>query len=241
MPETAARIPGWTLISEKGKGNLYRAPDGNVVGAWVYTKAFDHYRKTGVALQTPPGSKWRNTQRTSSRKSSDTVEQFEDMVTEIPVGDDGESISLELPEPKQSAHKPRAGLFSSKELQQGFAVVLVIATTLVAVVTRLPDAQMNEAEVRAISVPLSNIVERSKYNRVIGNIIVDKSDYVALGYALYVYVNRVAESSRLRRETNYAGPAQAPATNAANGYGAGTGGIGVPLRTTPAGLRNVGS
>lgn len=240
VSETAARIPGWTLIREEGKGNLYRAPDGNVVGAWVYTKAFDYYRKTGVALQTPPGNKWKKTQRISSRKSPENEEQFEELVTEIPVGNDGDSISLELPETKPSTHKPRAGLFSAKELSQGMAILLAIVTTTIAVVTRLPEAQMTEAEIRAVSIPMANIIERSRYNRVIGNIIVDKSDYVALGYALYVYINRVASSARDRREnagpTQTTGTAPVAANNGFNGAG-----IGVPLRPTPSGLRNVGS
>lgn len=241
MPETVsespARIPGWTRLKQDTGSSFYRAPDGSTVGQWVYAKAFDSYRKTGVAPQTPPGEKWRQMRRPSSRPSPKKEEQFEELVTTIPVGDDGETIALEMPEVKQSAHKTKSGLFSAKDISQGLSVVLVIVTALIAIATQLPDAQMTEAEVRAVSIPLGNIIERSRYNRTIGAMIVDKSDYLTLGYALYVYIDRVASAARERRAN---GPSQytGPATGNA---GSGNGAIpaGVPLRPAPQGLRNV--
>jgi hypothetical protein len=244
MPEKPARLQGWTRIIEPGKGSIYRAPDGSVVGQWVYAKAFDHYRHTGVVLQTPPGDKWRQVRRPSSSKSTEKQEHFEELVAEIPVGDDGDSIYLDLPEKEPSKKAPRAGLFSAKEMTQGIGVLLTIATTLIAMATSLPEAQMTEQEVRAISIPLASIIERSKYNRVVGMFVVDKSDWMTLGYVLYLYIDRVATAARLRRESgtqqSVRPAAQAPA--AAGNNGAGTIiGTGLPLRPAQAGLRNITS
>jgi len=240
VSESPARIPGWTRLKQDSGSSFYRAPDGSEVGQFVYKQAFEHYRKTGVSLQTPPGEKWRQMRRTSSGKTPAKQETFEDLVTNIPIGDEGESIALEMPESKPSTHKPRSGLFSAKDIGQGLSVVLVIITALLAIVTKLPEAQMTEGEVRAISIPLANIIERSRYNRTIGAMIVDKSDYLTLGYALYVYIDRVASAARERRANGppqYASPTAGPTDGASNGAIP----SGLPLRTTPAGLRNVGN
>ena len=241
MPEKPARLQGWTRIQEPGKGSIYRAPDGSVVGQWVYAKAFDHYRKTGVVLQTPPGDKWRQTRRTSSHTAPEKQEHFEELVAEIPIGDDGESIYLDVPEKEPSAKKPRAGLFSAKEMTQGIAILLTMVTTILAMATTIPEAQMTEQEVRAISIPLASIIERSKYNRVIGMFVVDKSDWMTLGYVMYLYLNRVATAARERR-TNAISQTTgvAPATPVAGSNGT-TRGTGVPLRPASAGLRNITS
>lgn len=237
--ESPARLPGWTLLRYPDrKGVRYRAPDGNEVGAWAYNTALSSYKKTGDPPQSPVGTSWKRFQNdagVSSRKSSVNDE----MMSFIDVPGTDESISLDLPKVSTTpASRTKSGLFTAKEMSEGIQTLLVILTSLMAVATSLPEAQMTENEVRAISIPLANIFERSKYNKVIGNMIVGKSDYLTLGYALYVYANRVAVAARERRDANQPiGPIGKVETAPVPGTGLNGNGTGVPLRSAPSGLR----
>ena len=239
--ESPARLPGWTLLRYPDrKGVRYRAPDGNEVGAWAYNTALSSYRKTGDPPQSPVGTSWKKFQNNagvSSRKSPVNDE----MTSFIDVPGTDEAISLDLPQTRPTpASRTKTGLFTAKEMSEGIQTLLVILTSLMAVATSIPEAQMTETEVKAISIPLANILERSKYNKVIGNMIVGKSDYLTLGYALYVYASRVAGAARERRDANQSiGPLGKVETAPVPGTAAGLNGngAGVPLRSAPTGLR----
>jgi len=242
VTESPARVPGWTLIRGLQKGVRYRAPDGTEVGAWAYNTAKKQYDKTGMPPQSPIGTGWQRFQKTGS-VSSHKSPVYEELVASIPIGDDDE-ISLALPEVKPTANsRTKSGLFNAKELSTGLNAVLVIATSLIAVALSLPEAQMTETEVRAISIPLANIIERSKYNKTIGALIVDKSDYLTIGYTLYIYIDRVANAAKEKRLGQSAGNISQATQPAGGGVGLnGNGGgsaVGVPLRPTPQGLRGI--
>lgn len=246
VQESEARLPGWTLLRTieggKVKSNRYRAPSGDEVGQWSYASALKHYQKTGVIPQSPLGNNWKKYTRTSSAKSPASKDAYEDLTIEIPI-DDNESIVMDLPESKPTpAKSTKSGLFNAKQLSEGLATILIIVTAMLAVMTKLPEVQMTEGEVRAVSVPLANIIERSRYNKVIGAAIVDKSDYMTLGYVLYTYIDRVGTAARIRRQhganqpAGHTGPSQVPGGSETGNNGA-TGGL--SYKTAPSGLRNI--
>lgn len=242
--ESDARLPGWTLLKNpETKSIRYRSPSGHNVGAWAYRSAQTHYEKTGIVPQEPLGTKWKSYQKDganvySSYKSADSEPSIE-----IPISGTDEVISLDLPEPKNTtASHRKSGLFTSKELSVGFQSILVIATSILAMALQLPDAQMTDVEVRAIAIPLGNITERSKYNKVVGQMIVDKSDYLQLGYALYMYTDRVATAAREKRshEKPTGNATKHQQTAGVNGRAGSSESSGVGLKPAPAGLRSVG-
>jgi len=240
VTESPARLPGWTLIRGLQKGVRYRAPDGTEVGAWAYKTSLKQYEKTGVAPHSPAGTGWQRFQkeRASSSRQSPV---YEDLVAEIPVAGD-ESVLIELPETKPtSTGRTKAGLFNAKELSTGLQTVLILVTTLLAVALSLPEAQMTETEVKALSIPLGNIIERSKYNKTIGALIVDKSDYLTIGYVLYIYFDRVttaAKEKKLGKPTGATPAPQQQPTPAGVGLNGATA-PGVSLRVSPTGLRGI--
>lgn len=243
--EGSARVPGWTLLKAPGKGVRYRAPDGSEVGYYAYKSALTHYQKTGVAPQSPLGTRWMQYQKEGasifSGKNHD-ITAVPEMRKEIHLPGSDDTLVLDVPEPKlTSTSKSKSGLFSSRELSEGFQAILIIATSILAAVSQLPEAQMTDMELKAICVPLGNIIERSKFNKVVGNAVVGKNDYFTLGYALYVYVDRVSSASRERKYANNQSFGNAGQTQGYGPVGGSNGNgpvIGVPLRVTPSGLRN---
>lgn len=236
-------LPGWETIQQKGKSTKYRAPDGNIVSYYGFRSAATHYKNTGIVPQSPLGTRWKSYQEQhnasfSGGKRDRSIIDADPHVSGEEGSDD--AFVLDLPEPRPTPGKrTSSGLFTSRELSDGFATILIILTSLMAAASRVPEAQMTETEVKAISIPLANIVERSKYNKMIGMAVVGKSDYLTLGYALFTYINRVSDAQRERR--NNAQPSGTSQQNTGNGNGAvggfNAGNIGVPLRVAPSGLR----
>lgn len=236
--ESPARVPGWTLI-RSGKSNKYRAPNGDLVGDYSYRRIYNEYKRTGVA----PQSSGRNSSASFSPHESSTTD-IKGTIDEAPrldVWQPDEPVKLDMPTPKPTpATKTAAGKYSAKDLSVGLQTALVIVTSIVAVATQLPEAQMNEQEVKAIAIPLANILERSRYNQTVGRLVIGKSDYALLGYALYQYVDRVTVAAR---EKKYGPKSQPPGANqpypaAGSGNGAVPAqGAGVPLHYAPTGLR----
>lgn len=235
MVESAARLPGWTLLKNPvTKSVRYVAPDGSNIGAYGYKTAFKYYEKTGVVPQSPLGTR----HLFSKDKSNESRLQVE-----VPVSNSDDTLVLELPETKPtSSSRTKSGLFNAREISDGLATILVIVTSMIAVSTSLPEAQMTEQEVKAISIPLANIIERSKMNKTIGSLVVDKSDFLTLGYALFVYVDRVTSAAKEKRYANnqpFRNTQQAEAARPTAGVAGlnGHGPVPVPLRPTPTGLR----
>lgn len=245
VTESPARIPGWTLMRNPDtKSVRYRAPDGSEVGAWAYNTTYKHYQKTGEALHSPLGTRWQHYSNSGGFSSRNQPNKDESpSKIHVPVTEDDELV-LELPEPKLTpASKSRSGLFTARELSDGFSAVFVILTSIMAMALALPEAQMTPTELKAISIPLGNIIERSKYNKSIGSVIVGKTDWFTLGYALFMYTERVSTSARERKAQKNAQPAGLTQQNAQPGPAAGgsngsyNGYAGVPLHPSPAGLR----
>lgn len=241
--ESDARVPGWTLLKAPGKGVRYRAPDGSEVGYYAYKSALTHYEKTGVAPQSPLGTRWMQYQKEGASIFSTDSHDKSSMRKEIPIPNSDDTLVLDLPDPKPTpSSRTKSGLFTAKELGDGSMTLLIILTSIIAMATQLPEAQMTEVELKAIAIPLGNIMERSKYNKEIGAIIVGKNDYLTLGYSLYVYIDRVGTAARVRKSNATYQPAGNAGQN--QGYAGVTGGngnfgvaSGVPLRVTPSGLR----
>lgn len=224
--QSDARVPGWKIVRSDGSSTVrYLSPNGTEVGAWAYNTVYKHWQKTGTVPQDPIGDRYKFFQKRtpSSPINNHTISG------DIGVNDDPDTesvIPIPIPEPKNTSSTRKSGLFSSRDLSSGFASLLVIMTAIVAQATQIPEAQMTEVEVKAISIPLGNIVERSKYNKTIGNVIVDKYDWVQLGYALYTYIDRVGtaygEKARANKKpTGNTGGVTGPQDNNSNGYNPG--------------------
>lgn len=233
MSETDALVPGWTRFKQ-GKTQKYRSPDGTVYGYWAYSKVYRHYRNTGETLDVPPGPRYGGQQRnTSSQPHSEDISWLDN---EPETG-----FKIEMPEPKPTpSGKTAKGLFTAKQLSEGFGTGLIILTSIAAAATRVPEIQMRENEVKAISIPLGNITERSKYNATIGKLLVDNSDYAIMGYALYQYIDRVSTAINERKQAN--GPIRNDSQVASGGQSGISNGNGygpAPLPYSPKGLRGI--
>lgn len=236
--EAGAKVPGWTRL-KVGRASKYRAPDGQVVGSWAYSSVLKHWQRTGEALKSPLTQKAGIQGSISTQNYQDNSDDINGLDFSSP--QPPEPRIVEIPEAKPTpASKTAKGLFTARQLSEGYATALILVTSIVAVALSLPEAQMRENEVKAISIPLANLTERSRYNRMVGSIIVEKSDYLVLGYALYQYVDRV--TTALRERNGNAGPvgnapqAQGTGPNGATGVN-GTGGV--PLPYASKGLRGI--
>lgn len=243
--ESPARLPGWTLLRNPDtKSVRYRSPTGVEVGQWAYKSAFKHYEKTGQVPNEPLGERWKKYQKDGGSSYQDKPAS-NILSSEFAVPNTDETVVLELPDPRPTPNsRSKAGLFTAREFADAFSTLFVILTSLIAVASQLPEAQMTDMEVKAISIPLANIIERSKYNKMVGSLVVGKSDWMTLGYALYIYFDRVSNSAKERRNavrqsvgTSGTSPGYGPVGH--TGSGNGTIPAGVALRTTPTGLRGI--
>lgn len=235
------RLPGWVAVREPGSTTRkYMSPSGDIVGSWAFSSAKKHWERTGVVPQEPLGTSWKKHQKSNATSSSTKHPNKDEEVFELPIPGTDEVIPIELPEPRNTtASHRRSGLFTSKELSTGFQSIFVIATSIVAMATSVPGAQMTDLEVKSVSIPLGNIVERSNYNKVIGQLVVDKSDWLQLGYALYMYTYRV--SSEIRETKSVYQPTGNAQQNKQSDSAAGINGTrpSVFLRPTSEGIRNI--
>lgn len=242
--ESDARVPGWKIIRFPDRGTIrYRSPNGEEVGAWAYNSVLKHYQKTGVASPSPLGTRWKAFQKDGTVSPAISHDNSGSSISfDVPNTD--EQISIDIPEASPRSTK-RSGLFSSRELSLGYSNVFIILTSIIAMALQLPEAQMNEVEIKAISIPLGNITERSKYNRTVGKMLVNNVDYMQLGYALYLYFDRVSKAMRERSANNRsikdAGQTKQPISGqpGTNGHGTGSQSAGVFLRPTPTGHRGI--
>lgn len=239
--ESPAKMPGWTLLRNPDtKSVKYRSPDGYEVGPWAYKTSVKQYERTGIVPTSPVGTRWQAYQKNGNVSSRDSsANSITDAHIDIPIDDDNIQLSIPV-EPKNTPASRKSGLFTSRELSDGFQTVFVIVTSMIAMASQVPEAQMNDMELKAISIPLGNIIERSKYNRTVGNMIVGKSDYLTLGYASFLYLHRTGEAIGERRKhgksTSNTSQAAWQQGNNGNGNSAGNGPV-VPLRVAPSGLR----
>lgn len=226
--ESPARVPGWVLIKD-GTSNHYRAPDGSIVGDYSYRKIYNEWKRTGVV----PTSGKKNTGNVilSNSLEDTSTPPLQNPVVDTPL------VDIELPTPKSTpASKTPPGRYNAKELATGYATILVVVTSVLAVSKDIPEAQMTDIEIKSISIPLGNLTESSKYNKSVGNLIVGKTDWITLGYALYQYSDRVAKAVRRKN----AQPTGADRANQGTGDGQvnrANGTFGAPLPYTPKGVR----
>lgn len=204
----------------------YRAPDGTL----LTTSRYKQMIKDGIIVQ-------------GSIIKEPEIEPVE------PESDD----TPWMPEPKPKASRPSGAnsqKANAKELALAFDVNLSIITSILALVTSIPELEMTNEESTNISTAAANIFESSELNKKMGKLIANSGDYSMLGYALYLYIHRVMLS--MRERGGYASrPKRAAKEKAANnGAGAGVvtatagdGGTtniairGAALHSRPAGLR----
>lgn len=232
--ESPARVPGWTLI-RTGRSNQYRSPNGKIVGDYTYRRVYKKWKSDGTVDQqfVDPAAQNVSAMHDSSTTGANTY-NVEPPTLESWEPD--EAVRVELPQAR-SMPSPRTGKdYAAKDLASGVGTVLIIFTSIVATLTQIPEVQMRENEVKAISVPIGNIIARSRFNRIIGGIVSDNADWIMAGYAFYSYMDRVTSAINARRQAN--GPAGPNSQNTQSGAN-GAAPIGVPLHYTPTGLRGI--
>jgi hypothetical protein len=137
---------------------------------------------------------------------------------------DSSQEHIDLPTAKpRTGSKPQGGRASARELSDSFQTTLLIATSLVALLLKFPDLGMTESESKGIAIPLANILEKSRLNERFGRMIANSGDYQLLGYALYLYLDRVTTAINVRRQ-NFAAaqqPSQPIDTTSATGSSSG--------------------
>lgn len=141
-----------------------------------------------------------------------TIPTDEDVVTEF-----------SLPEPKVHAQRgrPTGNKATEKELADGIYVSLAIITSVIALLIQVPEAAMTDQEAKTISIPAANLLAKSKLNERFGRLIAGSGDWQMLGYALYLYGQRVVTAMSMRgggggtqyRPQPQPSPAPAPSSN----------------------------
>lgn len=251
--ETDARVPGWKLVREPGRSHKYLSPDGQLIGDWAYRRVYQHYQRTGEASQSPIRATGRADRQPPKQTGTyvpyshpesipglilDAPQPQQQSRHEVPPQ---QFDNIELPEPKLTpSGRTAQNKFSAKEISLGVQTLFILVTSILAIASHISDVQMTELEVKAIAIPLANIIERSKFNQTIGTLVVGKSDYIMLGYALYSYMDRTTTALREKRH----GFQEPAGTNTAfegaavrgNGY---TGTPGAAIKYSPSGLRGI--
>lgn len=163
---------------------------------------------------------------------------------------------MELPEAKSAGGRTAPGMASAAELALSTQILLIIGTSLLAIIARVPELLMTEQETQSIAVPVGNLLQPTELNRKFGRYLAGSSDYTLLGYALYAYAFRVAGQLAQRKAfeaqqppqrgfphaiAQSAGPAQPAAAPESGPAQAARGGIAAAASAQPAqGSRLVG-
>jgi hypothetical protein len=217
--------PGWVRVTIKrpdGTQNLrYRSPGGVEVSNNRWTVLKNKYKgqkfipeefvveqpKKAPVFFTRPSTKhaYKDLPPQSIRPSQSPNIKVSEPVSEGP---------LDIPEARPRPGKAQQGKATAKELSESFITTLLIATSLVALITQFPELAMQEVEAKSIAIPLANILERSTINERFGKLIASSGDYQMLGYGLFLYLERVSGAVQARRQQNAQQPRppqQAPA------------------------------
>lgn len=136
-----------------------------------------------------------------------------------------------MPEPKPKASRPQSAnsqKANAKELALAFEVNLSILTSVIALLTSIPELEMHPEEAKGISTTAANLFESSSFNKQFGKLVANSGDYSMLGYAIYLYIHRVTLAIKERGGLqNASRPKRTPQEKAAsNGAGA-SGGAGI--------------
>lgn len=183
MPENTH--PGWTRLQWVAPDGHYlqtqfRGPGGEIISGFAYRKRLRSGeiptidRATGEVSAPPPPR--------PTHPSAATAQTPDEPPTLGP---------LDLPAPEPDRARAAPGQATAAELSLTAQIVLIIATSLIALLTSTPELAMSDIEAQGISVPLANIFARSELNRRFGRYLAGSSDYTLLGYALYAYGYRV--------------------------------------------------
>src|SRR5258708_12029363 len=104
------------------------------------------------------------------------------------------------PDPKLDQSRSRAGNRATpRELADGFYISISIVTSIVALILREPSLSATDLEAQAIAVPAANLFAKSKFNEKFGRYIASSGDYQLLGYALWMYGNRVISTIQAKK------------------------------------------
>jgi hypothetical protein len=222
VSETEAEdYPGWVRIdikSPNGSNRKYRSPGGIEITANRFTVLRNKYKGQKfipeedvlVPKKAPPVFFTRPSTKQPPRQPSPpqprtTPKPSEQLLDNGP---------LDIPEARPRPGKAQQGKATAKELSESFITTLLIATSLVALITQFPELAMQEVEAKSIAIPLANILERSTINERFGKLIASSGDYQMLGYGLFLYLERMSGAVQARRQQNAQQPRppqQAPA------------------------------
>ena len=216
--------PGWIRVTVKkpdGSTNVrYRSPGGIEVSDNRFSVLKHKFRGQKFIPEEQIVDKTRNPPVFFTRPSTSPPPKQAQSSSTRPVQKPSESVQdegpLDIPEAKPRPGKAQQGKATARELSDSFITTLLIATSLVALITQFPDLAMREVEAKSIAIPLANILERSQINERFGKLIASSGDYQMLGYGLFLYLERVAGAVQVRREqvaNTRRPPQQAPATS----------------------------
>jgi len=214
--------PGWTRI-QSGNTRRYRSPGGLEVSnaRWIILSQKYRGQKFIPEAEILPKPKPQPTSFFST-KTERVPSGQQKFMPETP-SKQKEETPLDLPDARpRVGSKPQGGRASARELGDSFQTTLLIATALVALLTKFPDLAMTEMEAKGIAIPLANILEKSKINERFGRMIANSGDYQLLGYALYLYLDRVGTAVNVRRNNvrqQFAQPVDTSSISNATGAG----------------------
>jgi hypothetical protein len=193
--------PGWVKITS-GNSRRYRSPGGLDISAARFMLLAQRFRGQKYIpesdIPAKPSTK-PSTFFSGKTGASGSKSTHPDGTTAKSEISDDKPIDLPEARPRVGS-KPQGGRASARELSDSFQTTLLIATSLVALLLKFPDLAMNEAESKGIAIPLANILEKSRLNERFGRMIANSGDYQLLGYALYLYLDRVTTALNVRRQ-----------------------------------------
>lgn len=188
-----AGYPGWKKL-QMGTSRRYISPGGVEISARRFMELSSKYKNSFIPESDILPSIGRKPfiSDVSSTKSPKNQHSHGPDLTDPGLSD--QSLSeLNLPEPKSHTTKPRPGVATAKELADGVYITLSIVSSIVALLTKTPDLQMQDMEAKNIAIPAGNLIEPTDLNKRFGRMIAESGDWQLLGYAIWLYISRVTD------------------------------------------------
>lgn len=180
--------PGWYRLSNGGN-RQYRSPGGLIISNRRFTELALKYKGHTFIPESDilPKPKKSFFSQVGSMKTSMSSKPVSDTIS---VQDTDTPITLPDATPKET--RRRAGRATAKEISDGLYLSLSILTSIVQFITKTPGIAMTEMEAKHIAIPAANLLEPTWINDKFGQFIAGSGDWQLLGYALWLYGERVA-------------------------------------------------
>lgn len=211
--------PGWKKL-QLGGTRHYISPGGVKITAYRFAQLALRYRGQSYIPEADilPGPDKTNQgffgQILSGSKATKTNQPKPDQPSTNQESTNQEEIFVP-PEPKPHAGRSGGSRASPKELSDGMYISISIATSIVALLLREPQLAATDLEAKNIAIPAANLLAKSKLNERFGRLIAESGDWQLLGYAIWMYFNRVFDVVKVKRENS--GPkSNAPRTSSTN-------------------------